>query len=131
MSTGAAAATGHPYVRPMSSTDPTRSTFLIDEHTGNYCLEYLGTRLPLEHYVVADICRLICRIVKLGWLDNSDPDVFPLRDLPSEVDRFLTGSVVVPMQLHSGIIIAHECVFLGATMHCRCEDFPVTGPRDE
>lgn len=56
----------------------------------NYALEYLATRLPLPHFVVVELARLICRIVKIGWFDVDGKDDFVMRDLPDEIGKFLS-----------------------------------------
>ncbi|CAN1121312.1 XPO7 [Linum perenne] len=52
----------------------------------NYLVNYLATRGPnLEHYVIASLIRLLCRLTKFGWFDD---DRF--KELVKESTSFLT-----------------------------------------
>ena len=47
-----------------------------------FALTFLRTRGPAApHFVVAEINKLICRIVKLGWFDSNAADEFVHRDI--------------------------------------------------
>eukprot|EP00041_Stephanoeca_diplocostata_P027991 m.781345 g.781345 ORF g.781345 m.781345 type:complete len:685 (-) comp23285_c2_seq50:1625-3679(-) len=88
----------------------------------NYALEYLATRLPLPHFVVVELARLICRIVKIGWFDTDEKEDFVMRDLPDEIGKFLSGTVphcIVGIQLFEHLVeeMNRSNVELGLTKH--------------
>ena len=59
--------------------------------TGNYALAYLGNRADAPHYVVTELCKLVCKVVKLGWFDTDPTGIHVMRDLTEEIQKFLVS----------------------------------------
>lgn len=61
----------------------------------DYALEYLATRQSIPHFVVAELCKLICRIVKNGWFDVDAKEDYVMRDIVERVNQFIaTGAPI-------------------------------------
>lgn len=58
----------------------------------NYALGYLGNRPDAPHYMVTELCKLVCKIVKLGWFDTDSNDNHVMRDVTEEIQKFLTSA---------------------------------------
>lgn len=55
----------------------------------NYILNYMAVRAQqCEEFVINSLCKLVCRITKLGWFDGQEH-----REIIVEVNNFLEGSV--------------------------------------
>mmetsp|Transcript_22699 Transcript_22699/g.32592 ORF Transcript_22699/g.32592 Transcript_22699/m.32592 type:complete len:1112 (+) Transcript_22699:70-3405(+) len=55
----------------------------------NYVLNYLATHAQnLEEFVVNNLCKLLCRITKLGWFDSNEH-----REIVDEIMKFLDASI--------------------------------------
>lgn len=66
-----------------------RHASLILSGTGNYALAYLGNRSDAPHYVVTELCKLVSKVVKLGWFDTDHTGAHVMRDLTEEIQKFL------------------------------------------
>jgi exportin-7 len=55
----------------------------------NYILNYMAVRAGnSEEFVINSLCKLVCRITKLGWFDGQEH-----REIITEVNNFLEGGV--------------------------------------
>lgn len=65
--------------------------FLIEQkiEIKNYVLGYLAARTSnLEDFVIKSLCKLACRITKLGWFDSPEH-----RTIIEETNKFLEASI--------------------------------------
>eukprot|EP00053_Salpingoeca_punica_P016645 m.158193 g.158193 ORF g.158193 m.158193 type:complete len:1075 (+) comp17011_c0_seq2:97-3321(+) len=71
-------------------------TLLLQERVQirDYALEFLYNREGLQSFVVAELCKLLSRLIKYGWFDADDDQSFPLRLVTSSISRFLNGTTV-------------------------------------
>eukprot|EP00055_Hartaetosiga_balthica_P015687 m.94625 g.94625 ORF g.94625 m.94625 type:complete len:1074 (-) comp8927_c0_seq1:2588-5809(-) len=54
-----------------------------------YALDYLLGMQRLEPFVVAELCKLIGRLTKLCWFEETQPSQFPFRSVLDDAMRFL------------------------------------------
>ena len=81
----------------------------------NYILSYLGENAhTLYEFVVNGLCKLVCRITKLGWFDHVDH-----REIVKEVTVFLQGSTdqhVVGLRVLMNLVEEMNIPTTGRTM---------------
>nr|XP_032289090.1 ran-binding protein 16 isoform X8 [Drosophila virilis] len=58
----------------------------------SYALNYLATRLNLQHFVVQALVTLLAKITKYGWFDSYKGE-FIFQNILEDVKKFLQGSV--------------------------------------
>ncbi|XP_017872879.1 PREDICTED: ran-binding protein 16-like isoform X2 [Drosophila arizonae] len=58
----------------------------------SYALNYLATRLNLQHFVVQALVTLLAKITKYGWFDSCKGE-FIFQNILEDVKKFLQGSV--------------------------------------
>ena len=77
-------------------TKPTCAVVVTDRFKiREFALNFLRRQgLTAPHFVVAEINKLICRIVKLGWFDSDDAEVFIHRDIITRVlQQFISAPI--------------------------------------
>ena len=57
----------------------------------NYVLNYLATRMKLQHYVVQALVSLFAKITKIGWFDSYKGE-FVFRNVIEDISKFLAVS---------------------------------------
>lgn len=41
------------------------------------------------HFVIAELCKLVCRIVKIGWFDINSKEEYVMRDVVEKISQFI------------------------------------------
>eukprot|EP00051_Salpingoeca_urceolata_P032840 m.17679 g.17679 ORF g.17679 m.17679 type:complete len:1077 (+) comp5522_c0_seq1:322-3552(+) len=94
----------------------------------NYVLEYLHGNAMLSPYVVGELCKLVACITKLGWFEYNEMEQYVMRNITTEVSKFLDSAqrCAVGMQLLRHLVeeMSRPNVNRGLTKHRKiCSSF--------